>query len=91
VPSRFTSGVYTPELVKVMSGAFDRAWRDFEPRPKNQTLAMSLMASAIIEAVEAGEREEEALVRKATVTLIKAVKIDPELLDAVAPTDKLDP
>ena len=88
MPSRFASGVYGPELVKIMSDALDRAWRDFEPRPKNEVLAKSLMASAIIEAVEAGDSGEEALVRRATVTLIKAVKIDPELLNAVAPADK---
>jgi hypothetical protein len=84
VPSRFTSGAYGPELVKVMSSAFDRAWADFQPRPKNEVLAKSLMASAIIEAVEAGEEDQEILVRKATVTLIKAIKIDPESLEADA-------
>jgi hypothetical protein len=84
VHSRFTSGAYGPELVKVMSDAFDRAWSDFAPRPKNETLAKSLMASAIIEALESGDRDEASLVRKATVTLMKAIKIDPESLDAAA-------
>lgn len=84
MPSRFTSGAYGPELVKVMTSALDRAWDDFEPRPKNLSLARSLMASAIIEAVEAGDRDEQSLVRKATVTLIKAIKVDPELLNAAA-------
>jgi hypothetical protein len=70
-----------------MTGAFDRAWDDFEPRPRNLNLARSLMASAIIEAVEAGERDEQSLVRKATVTLIKAIKVDPDLLNAAAPPD----
>ena len=81
MPSRFTSSAYSPELVKVMSDAFDRAWDDFAPRPKNATLARSLMASAIVEAVEAGDRDHASLIRKATVTLIKAIKIDPELLN----------
>ncbi len=91
MPSRFASGVYGPELVQLMSGALDRAWRDFAPLPKNENLAKSLMASAIIEAIEAGEREEATLVRKATVTLIKAVKVDPELLNAEAPVEKPEP
>jgi hypothetical protein len=82
VPSQFASGAYGPELVKVMSDAFDRAWDDFAPRPKNEALARSLMASAIVEAIEAGDRDHDSLVRKATVTLIKAIKIDPELLNA---------
>jgi molybdopterin-guanine dinucleotide biosynthesis protein A len=81
MPSRFTSGAYGPELVKTMSAAFDRAWDDFAPRPKNEALARSLMASAVIEAVEAGDRDHDSLVRKATVTLIKAIKIDPDLLN----------
>lgn len=84
MPSRFTSGAYGPELVKAMSDAFDRAWADFAPRPKNETLARSLMASAIVEAVEAGDRDDASLVRKATVTLIKAIKIDPNLLDGAS-------
>jgi hypothetical protein len=75
------SGAYGPEAVKVMSEAFDRAWVDFAPRPKNEGLARSLMASAVIEAVEAGDRDQASLVRKATVTLIKAIKIDPDLLN----------
>lgn len=82
MPSRFTSGAYGPELVKIMSEAFERAWDDFAPRPKNEALARSLMASAIIEAVEAGDQELDSLVRKATVTLIKAIKVDPDLLNA---------
>lgn len=81
MPSRFTSGAYEPERVKVMSDAFERAWGDFAPRPKNENLARSLMASAIVEAVEAGDLDHASLVRKATVTLIKAIKIDPKLLD----------
>ena len=64
-----------------MSDALDRAWGDFAPRPKNESLARSLMASAIIEAVEAGDQDRLSLVRKATVTLIKAIKIDPDLLN----------
>ena len=34
-------------------------------------------------AVEAGDQEVASLVRKATVTLIKAIKVDPDLLNAV--------
>jgi hypothetical protein len=81
MPSRFTSGAYDPELVKEMSQAFDRAWGDFAPRPKNEELARSLMASAIIETVEAGKRDQDDLARGATLALMKAIKINPKLLN----------
>jgi hypothetical protein len=86
MPSRFTSGAYAPELVKTMSDAFERAWGDFAPRPQNEQLAKWLMASAIIETLEAGKPEPDDLVRCATVALIKAIKIDPKLLNAAPAT-----
>jgi hypothetical protein len=85
VPSRFTSGAYEPELVNEMSRAFEHAWADFEPRPKNERLAKWLMATAIIEAVELGTRHHEHLVRRATVALITAIKADPRALGQAAP------
>ena len=69
MPSRFTSGAYEPELVNEMSDAFECAWSDFAPRPKDERLAKWLMATAIIEAVERGTRGHENLVRRATVAL----------------------
>jgi hypothetical protein len=84
MPSRFTSGAYEPELVKEMSDAFERAWSDFAPRPKDERLAKWLMATAIVEAVELGTRGHEELVRRATVALMTAVKVDPEALDGAA-------
>ena len=47
------------------------------------------MASAVVEAVEAGDRDVASLVRKATVTLIKAIKIDPDLLNEANAADEL--
>jgi hypothetical protein len=82
MPSRFTSGSYEPELIKEMSDAFERAWADFAPRPKNERLAKRLMATAIVESVELGTRDHETLVRRATVALMTAIKADPKLLDA---------
>jgi hypothetical protein len=87
MPERFLSGAYDPELTVLMGAALDSAWSDFAPRPKNEVLARSLMASAIIEAVEAGERNKAALVRKATVALMAAVKVDPKLLERPAPVE----
>jgi hypothetical protein len=71
MPSRFTSRAYEPE----MSDALDQAWRDFQPRPKNDELAKSIMAAAIIEAMEAGDREPVDLARKATLALQAAIRI----------------
>jgi hypothetical protein len=77
MPSRFTSGVYDPDLVKAMGEALDSAWAKFEPPPGNLELARGLMASAIIEAVEAGERAPHALAEKAERALRAAIKEDP--------------
>ena len=77
---RSRSRAYDPQLVKLMGEARDSAWNDFSPQPKNKKLARSLMASAISEAVEAGSRDRDVLVRKATVVLMAAIKLDPELL-----------
>jgi hypothetical protein len=87
MPERFHSGAYDPELTVLMGAALDSAWSDFAPRPKNEVLARSLMASAIIEAVEAGERNRNTLVRKATVALMAAVKVDPKLLERPVPAE----
>jgi hypothetical protein len=82
--SYLTSGVYGPEILKVMGDAFDTAWKKFNPVPKNTELARILMASAIVEAAEAGELRPAIFVDRATRTLGAAVKDDPEALDAIA-------
>jgi hypothetical protein len=84
--SHLTSGVYYPEILTVMGDALDIAWKKFRPVPKNAALARTVMASAIIEAVEARELEPAIpiLVDKATRALRAAIKEDPEALNAVA-------
>jgi hypothetical protein len=79
-PSPFTSGAFGTAIVDLMGAAMDKAWADFEPLPKNKDLARSLMSSAIIEAIVANVREHDVLVRKATVTLMAAIKLDQEAL-----------
>jgi hypothetical protein len=81
MPERFASDAYDPEMTKLMGEALERAWSDFQPRPKNERLARSLMATAIIEAVEAGDADKNALVRAATVGLMTAIKADPNALN----------
>jgi hypothetical protein len=85
MPARIYSGLFGPELVETMGRAFDTAWADFIPKPANQGLARSLMATAIIEAVETGTRDQESLVRNAIVALTTTIKADPEALGQAAP------
>ena len=68
--SRFNSGLYEPELVKIMGQALDDAWATFNPPPRNTDLARQMLATAIIDAVDAGSCEPTALTRQA----IKALK-----------------
>jgi hypothetical protein len=81
MPERFASDAYNPETTKLMGEAFEKAWADFQPRPKNESLARSLMATAIIEAVAAGVVGRDALTRAATVGLMSAIKADPDALN----------
>jgi hypothetical protein len=74
MPARIYSEVYGPELVETMGRAFDTAWADFIPKPANQGLARSLMATAIIEAVETGTRDQERIVRQAIVALTTTIR-----------------
>ena len=81
MPERFASDSYGPEMTKLMGEALERAWSDFQPRPRNTPLARSLMATAIIEAVAGGEADRKALIRAATVGLMTAIKADPNALN----------
>ena len=56
----FSSGSYSPEQIKLMARALDSAW---EARPSADTsdLQRMAMASRIMAAVDAGERDPEKL------------------------------
>jgi Adaptive response protein AidB N-terminal domain len=82
MPSRFTSGVYEPEIATLMGEAFELAWKDARwTRPPNQTLAKRLLASAIIAGVEAGVSEPRTLAKAATKALRKVASDNPAALD----------
>jgi hypothetical protein len=66
---RFKSGVYGPDLVKVMTEALDLALPKFEPPTPE---ASKVLADAIIEGVDAGDREPEVLAARAIAALRKA-------------------
>jgi hypothetical protein len=80
MPSRFTSGMYDPELVKKMSNAATRVWGGFEPRPQNESVASSLIASAISEAIDDGSSSPDEWRRRATLAWQRVNKINPDCL-----------
>ena len=80
MPSRFESGVYDPEIVKTMSAALADAWARFDPPPGDVELARELLATAIIEGVEAGGIEPRKLADRAAAALRAAIAIEPRLL-----------
>lgn len=63
--SGFTRGVYYPHLLRTMGAALDAACETINLASKDAAVARLLMASAIIEAVDAGIRQHEFLVDKA--------------------------
>jgi hypothetical protein len=87
MPSRFTSGVYSPELVEVMTAALEEAWAKFDPPPKDGDLARLHLASAIVDAVDAGEREPEVLAAKSVHALRAAVKLTNATLAIKGPSE----
>jgi hypothetical protein len=56
LPERFDSNVYPPEIAKLMKEAFDAAWLKVTLIAKNRQLTRQLLASAIIDQVDAGAR-----------------------------------
>lgn len=68
-----------------MRNALEAAWAKFDPPPKDAELARLLMASAIIDAVDAGLRSEADLTEKALLAFTVAARISATNL-----TDKLN-
>ena len=66
-------GVYDPEIVELMGLALERAWAQFAPHPKDKDLARLLMASAILEKVDAGVRAADLLTEAAILALQAAL------------------
>jgi hypothetical protein len=54
MPARFESGIYSPEAAKLMRDALDEAWEQIRIAPKEVELARLMLASTIIDLVEAG-------------------------------------
>jgi len=54
MPARFDSGTYDPETTKLMKAALDAAWAQIEDKKRDPELTRLLLASSIIDQVEAG-------------------------------------
>jgi len=72
MPERFEAQVYQPETTKLMRVAFDAAWLSADTIENNATLTRKLLASAIVDEINAGVRDCETIVARALATLTVA-------------------
>ncbi len=79
----FHLGEYGPELVGLMGDALDRAWKVVRPKVSDAQLGRLVMASAIIDKVDAGARERDALVEAAISALTAAARLSGVDLDEI--------
>ena len=78
MPERFEAQVYQPETTKLMRVAFDEAWLSADTIENNATLTRKLLASAIVDEVNAGVRDRETIVARALATLMVARNLSGE-------------
>jgi hypothetical protein len=57
MPQRFESNIFSPEANKLMQGAFEAAWAKARLAGDNREATRQLLASAIIDQVNAGVRD----------------------------------
>jgi hypothetical protein len=81
MPQRFESRRYDPEIIKLMKTALESAWEMVRIPPKSAELARLVLASAIIDAVDAGVRECEQLAGRALAALAAAARVSNEKLE----------
>jgi hypothetical protein len=72
MPERFESQAYAPETTKLMKDAFDEAWRKVGHEEKDIELTRKLLASAILDQVNAGAGDREKIAAAAIATLAVA-------------------
>jgi hypothetical protein len=65
MPSRFESGVYPPDVASLMREALNGAWERVQAASKDAELTRLLLASAIIDLVEAGVSNCDQMVAQA--------------------------
>ncbi len=72
MPERFEAQVYQPETTKLMKEAFDEAWLSVKPIDHDSALTSKLLASAIVDQINAGVRDRETIVARALATVTVA-------------------
>jgi len=72
---RFDSGVFGPELAKLMKEAFENAWAKVDVALGDSEAASHHIAGAIVEMVGAGTRDSKQLTAGALVALAAAKDI----------------
>jgi hypothetical protein len=75
MPSRFDTGVYSPETAALMKKAIEIAWSKIQTPPKDAELVRLLFASTIIDYVEMGVSDAEQLANFAIEQLNAALRI----------------
>jgi hypothetical protein len=78
MPERFDSGVFGPELAKLMKDAFRDAWAKVHVAREDREAASHHIAGAIVEKVSAGVRDSDQLTAGALVALASAKGITGE-------------
>lgn len=78
MPERFKSLVYQPETTRLMKVAFDKAWLSADTIENNATLTRKLLASAIVDEINAGVRDCDTIVARALATLTVARNLSGE-------------
>jgi hypothetical protein len=72
MPERFNSNVYNPLTAALMKNAFEIAWLKCRPSRVDEAMTRTLLASAIIDQVDAGEITRDRIVAGALATLAVA-------------------
>lgn len=72
MPGRFESQAYRPETTKLMKEAFEEAWSKIKRDDEDEALARKLVASAILDQVNAGVQDRDRIVAGAVATLAVA-------------------
>jgi hypothetical protein len=75
MPDRFESNVFDPATTALMKAALEIALLKRKPSRADEAKTRTLLASAIIDQVNAGERNRETIVDKAIATLAVARNI----------------
>ena len=72
MPNRFESQAYNPEATRLMKSAFEEAWLKIKIVEQDADLTRQLLASAIIDQVNAGVQDRDKIVAAVVATLAVA-------------------